>query len=160
MSEIYNSSHMAHLAMEQTFFSPDVHYIELKHLIRREFIDPGIYQVFLQVYRENPWRSMTGIGKNWHGYASSENCMPEGTQLIALTKTFASQILKDYPDSLGDTGFDSIEAYMDQLANADIFSRWRRCFINYVMEWNSIWKNRKIVSDCKRYTHFLSQTPG
>ena len=42
--------------------------------------------------------------------------MPEGTQLIALTKTFASQILKDYPDSLGDTGFDSIEAYMDQLA--------------------------------------------
>lgn len=48
--------------------------------------------------------------------------MPEGTQLIALTKTFASQILKDYPDSLGDTGFDSIEVYMDQLAKCQTSS--------------------------------------
>ncbi len=56
--------------------------------------------------------------------------MPEGTQLISLTKTFASQILKDYPDSLENTGLDSIEAYMDHLAKADIFSRWRRRFIN------------------------------
>lgn len=116
MSEIYNSSHMAHLAMEQTFFSPDVHYIELKHLIRREFIDPGIYQVFLQVYRENPWRIYDWYREELARLCESENCMPEGTQLIALTKTFASQILKDYPDSLGDTGFDSIEVYMDQLA--------------------------------------------
>ena len=49
--------------------------------------------------------------------------MPEGTQLIALTKTFASQILKDYPDSLGDTGFDSIGEFTTAKAMAKFLDR-------------------------------------
>ena len=44
--------------------------------------------------------------------------MPEGAQLISLTKTFASQILKDYPESLKNTGLETMEPYMEYLSDS------------------------------------------
>lgn len=100
LSEVHNSSRMAQLAMEQGFFQPEVRYLELQHLVKHEFIDPGIYQVFLQTYRENPWRVRDWYWEQLEQFCAQKDVIPEGAQLISLTKTFASQILKDYPESL------------------------------------------------------------
>ena len=118
LSEVYNSSRMAQLAMEQGFFQPDAHYLELQRLVKREFIDPGIYQVFLQIYRENSWRVRDWYREQMEQFCAQKDAMPEGTQLISLTKTFASQILKDYPESLKNTGLETMEQYMEYLSGS------------------------------------------
>ena len=118
LSEVHNSSRMAQLAMEQGFFQPEVRYLELQHLVKHEFIDPGIYQVFLQTYRENPWRVRDWYWEQLEQFCAQKDVIPEGAQLISLTKTFASQILKDYPESLKNAGLETVEHYMEYLSGS------------------------------------------
>mgnify|MGYP000680057000 FL=1 len=86
LSEVHNSSRMAQLAMEQGFFQPEVRYLELQHLVKHEFIDPGIYQVFLQTYRENPWRVRDWYWEQLEQFCAQKDVIPEGAQFISLTK--------------------------------------------------------------------------
>lgn len=83
--------------------------------ILRKYIDPGIYQVFLQVYKENPWRIREWYQALLQQFATKKQAMTEGAQIIALTRTFASQILNDYPESLTAVGESDVETYMRQL---------------------------------------------
>lgn len=115
LSGVYNSSRMAQMAMECGYFEPEARYLELEYLVRREYIDPEIYQVFLQIYQENPWRIREWYRVQLQQFATKKQAMPEGAQIIALTRTFASQILKDYPESLAAVGESDVEMYMRQL---------------------------------------------
>ena len=115
LSGVYNSSRLAQIAMERGYFEPEVHYLEVDRLVQRKYIDPGIYQVFLQVYKENPWRIREWYQALLQQFATKKQAMTEGAQIIALTRTFASQILNDYPESLTAVGESDVETYMRQL---------------------------------------------
>lgn len=112
LSGVYNSSRLAQIAMERGYFEPEVHYLEVDRLVQRKYIDPGIYQVFLQVYKENPWRIREWYQALLQQFATKKQAMTEGAQIIALTRTFASQILNDYPESLTAVGESDVETYM------------------------------------------------
>ncbi len=155
LSEVYNSSRMAQLAMEQGFFQPEVHYLELQRLVKHEFIDPEIYQVFLQIYRENPWRVRGWYREQMEQFCTQKDAMPEGTQLISLTKTFASQILKDYPESLKHTGLETTEQYMEQLADSRHIQELEKRFYQLVQGMEQCLEKQKgysrVVSDIRTY---------
>ena len=155
LSEVYNSSRMAQFAMEQGFFQPEVHYLELQRLVKHEFIDPEIYQVFLQIYRENPWRVRGWYQEQMEQFRTQKNAMPEGTQLISLTKTFASQILKDYPESLNHIGVETTEQYMEQLAGSRHIQELEKRFYQLVQGMEQCLEKQKgysrVVSDIRTY---------
>lgn len=155
LSEVYNSSRMAQFAMEQGFFQPEVHYLELQRLVKHEFIDPEIYQVFLQIYRENPWRVRGWYREQMEQFCTQKDAMPEGTQLISLTKTFASQILKDYPESLKHTGLETTEQYMEQLADSRHIQELEKRFYQLVQGMEQCLEKQKgysrVVSDIRTY---------
>lgn len=155
LSEVYNSSRMAQLAMEQGFFQPEVHYLELQHLVKREFIDPGIYQVFLQIYQENPWRVRGWYQEQIKHFCVQKDAMPEGAQIIALTKTFASQILKDYPESLKNTGCETVEQYMEHLSASRHIQELEERFYQVLQGMERCLENQKgysrVVSDIRTY---------
>lgn len=155
LSEVYNSSRMAQFAMEQGFFQPEVHYLELQRLVKREFIDPGIYQVFLQTYRENPWRVRDWYQEQIEHFCEQKDAMPEGAQIIALTKTFASQILKDYPESLKNTGRETMEQYMEHLSDSRHIQELEERFYQVLKGMEQCLENQKgysrVVSDIRTY---------
>lgn len=155
LSEVYNSSRMAQLAMEQGFFQPDAHYLELQRLVKREFIDPGIYQVFLQIYRENSWRVRDWYREQMEQFCAQKDAMPEGAQLISLTKTFASQILKDYPESLKNTGLETMEQYMEYLSGSRHIRNLEDRFYQLLQGMEQCLESQKgysrVVSDIRTY---------
>ncbi len=155
LSEVYNSSRMAQLAMEQGFFQPEVHYLELQRLVKREFIDPEIYQVFLQIYRENPWRVRDWYREQMEQFCAQKDTMPEGAQLISLTKTFASQILKDYPESLKNTGLETMEQYMECLSGSRHIRNLEDRFYQLLQGMEQCLESQKgysrVVSDIRTY---------
>lgn len=155
LSEVYNSSRMAQFAMEQGFFQPEVRYLELQHLVKHEFIDPGIYQVFLQTYRENPWRVRDWYWEQLEQFCAQKDVIPEGAQLISLTKTFASQILKDYPESLKNAGLETVEHYMEYLSGSRHIQELKKRFYQLLQgmeQWLEKQKGySRVVSDIRTY---------
>ena len=123
--------------------------------MKREFIDPGIYQVFLQTYRENPWRVRDWYQEQIEHFCEQKDAMPEGAQIIALTKTFASQILKDYPESLKNTGRETMEQYMEHLSDSRHIQELEERFYQVLKGMEQCLENQKgysrVVSDIRTY---------
>ena len=118
LSEVHNSSRMAQLAMEQGFFQPEVRYLELQHLVKHEFIDPGIYQVFLQTYRENPWRVRDWYWEQLEQFCAQKDVIPEGAQLISLTKILCQSDFEGLSGKPENAGLETVEHYMEYLSGS------------------------------------------
>ena len=138
-----------------THFQPEVRYLELQHLVKHEFIDPGIYQVFLQTYRENPWRVRDWYWEQLEQFCAQKDVIPEGAQFISLTKTFASQILKDYPESLKNAGLETVEHYMEYLSGSRHIQELKKRFYQLLQGMEQCLEKQKgysrVVSDIRTY---------
>lgn len=93
---IYNSGRMAAAAWEQSYFQKDKNYFEMEELPAGETMGPGIYQEFLDVYRNEPFQLRVWFLKLTEELTDRKSCRKD--QIISLTKSFAYLILNEHPE--------------------------------------------------------------
>lgn len=111
--------------------------------------------MFLQTYRENPWRVRDWYWEQLEQFCAQKDVIPEGAQLISLTKTFASQILKDYPESLKNAGLETVEHYMEYLSGSRHIQELKKRFYQLLQGMEQCLEKQKgysrVVSDIRTY---------
>lgn len=109
----------------------------------------------VEIRFENEMTELEQCREQLEQFCAQKDVIPEGAQLISLTKTFASQILKDYPESLKNAGLETVEHYMEYLSGSRHIQELKKRFYQLLQGMEQCLEKQKgysrVVSDIRTY---------